>query len=159
MIKNNFRSIRATNTFVLLMGVFVSCRIWANETSSHPLQAYGGDTFGRRPNIDSEPYIPPKSAVQRHDLKNEFIRGFKLQIISEKFIRLSFETNDSKCYGSRAVLEETDDTVGVAVVTGTLPEAAQVCALEGHWEFFELHLQREIGYRKVFKLKTVNLNQ
>jgi len=150
MTTNIYRKTPAAIAFSLIIGIFTSGSIIAEES-------HKGGTVGHRASLGPHPHVPPKESEQQHDLKNETIRGFKHEIISENSIRVSFQTGSPNCVGDRAVLEESDDTIGIAVITGTLIGAPKYCAAIGALKFFVLHTKRPIGNRKIVELTSVEL--
>jgi len=101
-------------------------------------------------------YPPPKETVQRHDLTHEELVDFKHHILSENSIKVSFGSGDPSCYGSRFVLEEKDDSIGIAVITGAIPGGLDICTMVGTSNFFVLHTKNPIGNRKIVPLTSVN---
>jgi len=95
--------------------------------------------------------------VQRNDLKNERLINFRHNIISDKSIGVFFTTGSNACFGSRAVLQENVDSIGIAVVEGEPPGAPDACGLVGQTTYFILHTKKPIGNRKIIHLRDVEL--
>jgi|GEM_PF-3849312 len=97
--------------------------------------------------------------VQRHDLKNESLLQFHHKVLSDKTIAVYFMTGVPSCFGARAVLEEKDDSIGLAVVGGTVPDGPEVCILLARDAYFVLRTEKPIGKRTIFALESVDLKR
>jgi len=102
-----------------------------------------------------------KESVQRNDLKRETLIHFHPIVLSETSIGVNFTSGADNCFGYRAILEETSDSIGIAVVEGNIPGAPKHCKLLAGMSHFVLHTQNPIGHRKIVPLKAdaVKLNR
>jgi|GEM_PF-5422910 len=97
--------------------------------------------------------------TQRHDLENERLINFRHKVLSTTSIGVSFTTGSEECYGVRVVLEEKDDSVGIAVVEGNAPGSPDACTRVGKMGHFIIHTKTPIGDRKIILLFDVKLNK
>jgi len=95
---------------------------------------------------------PGREEVQRHDLHYERLTQFQHIVLSVHSIGVNFVTGTSSCYGSRAVLVEKDDSIGIAVINGTIPEAPEACILIAVHTHFVLNTEKPIGNRPIVPL-------
>jgi|GEM_PF-5117257 len=118
------------------------------------------DCNRQRPDCDrfDDVYRVP-GELQRHDLRHENMVEFHHKVLSDGSIGVYFINGSSRCYGSRAVLVENEDSIGIAVVTGTLPNGPEVCTLEAKMAHYVLHTQEPIGKREIVALESVELKQ
>lgn len=88
--------------------------------------------------------------VQRDDLENEHVIEWqRYEQVSDTQIRVFFTTGSPRCYGARAVVEESAETVEIATIEGTLPDAPEVCTLEARFVSMLVETQNVIGDREV----------
>jgi len=99
------------------------------------------------------------AAAQRQDLSHESIITFWHKIFSENTMGVAFSTRDEKCYGYRAVVEERNDSIAIAVVQGAIPAAPEACNLMASKRYFLLQLKNPVGNRKIIPLDSIPLNQ
>jgi len=101
------------------------------------------------------------SELQRYDLHHESLTQFQYKVLSDGTIGVYFTTGSPRCFGSRVVMEENDDSIGIAVITGTLEKDLQICTLEAKYTHFLLHTKKPIDERVIFPLTEaeVQLNQ
>jgi len=97
--------------------------------------------------------------MQRHDLKNESLLQFHHTVLSDTEIAVYFTTGVPSCFGARAVLEEKDDSIGLAVVGGTVPDGPEMCILIAQHSYFVLRTEKPIGERTIFALESVDLQR
>lgn len=80
--------------------------------------------------------------------------------ISETQLRLELFSGNPTCYGVRTVVEEDEDEVRIAAITGTLPEAEdQACTQEALYVSVDVELEEPLGDREVVQLEDVDLEQ
>jgi len=96
---------------------------------------------------------------QRQNLKHESLLQFQHKVLSDKTIAVYFTTGVPSCFGARAVLEEKEDSIGIAVVGGTVPDGPEVCILIARQTYFLLKTEKPIGERTIFALESVDLKR
>lgn len=96
------------------------------------------------PQVDDEP---------RNDMTNEHIVEWdQVEAVSETSIRISFTAGSESCFGTRAVVEESDAIIAVAAIEGTLPDASEACTLEARAAFLVVETKEPIGDREIIPL-------
>jgi len=97
--------------------------------------------------------------VQRNDLVRERLEEWRTYtMVSNNTIRVDFVSGDKKCYGHRAVLQETDDTIAIAIITGAVnADPLQMCALYASKAAFLLQTRKPIAGRAIIPLTSVPL--
>ncbi len=96
------------------------------------------------PQVDDEP---------RNDMTNErIVEWDQVEAVSETSIRISFTADSESCFGTRAVVKESDVTIAVAVIEGTLPDAPEACTLEARAGSLVVETKEPIGDREIIPL-------
>jgi|GEM_PF-2038152 len=98
-----------------------------------------------------------KEHEQRNDLREERLINFHHIVLSDTSIGVNFTVGSKSCFGYRAVLEEKDDSIGIAVIEGMPPGATHACSLLMGYSHFVLHTKKPIGNRKIIHLLDVDL--
>ena len=79
--------------------------------------------------------------------------------VSETELRVELFAGNPSCYGVRTVVEEDENEVRVAAITGTIPEEAeQACTQEAIYVSVPVELEEPLGDREVVQLEDVELN-
>jgi len=100
----------------------------------------------------------PRKNIQRDDLNNEILHDFNYEVFSENFIQVTFHFRTPRCYGNRFILKEYDDTIGIAVIEGTIPNAPKFCTMEAGKGNIFLKTEKPIANRKIFKLSVTEVD-
>jgi len=100
---------------------------------------------------------PRNEKIQRHDLTGEQLVKFEHVVISDTSIGVNFTKGPERCHGSRAVLVEKEDSIGIAVVAGNVPDGPKGCILLATTAHLILHTKKPIGNRKIIHLLDVDL--
>lgn len=101
---------------------------------------------------DSTP-VPQRDDVPREDMTNEHtVEWDALEVFSETSIRISFWAGTESCFGTRAIVEESDTTIAIAAIEGTLPDAPEVCTDEGRRASLVVETDKPIGGREITAL-------
>jgi len=93
-----------------------------------------------------------RETVQRNDLRLEHLVAFEPIVLSDTSIGVNFTAGVDDCYGYRAILIEKDDSIGIAVVEGVIPNPAHACFLQAIMAHFVLHTKHLIGNRQIIPL-------
>ncbi|MFT3942559.1 MAG: hypothetical protein QM705_01850 [Ancrocorticia sp.] len=114
------------------------------ESSSESTAAPAITDSSFAPQVDDEP---------RDDLTNEHVVEWDhLEVFSETSIRVKFWVGSDRCYGTRAVVEETDTTIAIAAIEGLLPDAPQECTKEARGASLLVETKSPIGDREIIPL-------
>jgi hypothetical protein len=98
--------------------------------------------------------------IPRTDLSQErAVDWQRYELIDEHRIRVFFSAGSKSCYGTRAVVEETESTVEIAVIEGRLPGAPDVCTLIARQASILVETSQPVGDREVIPLANPVLNQ
>ena len=112
-----------------------------------------GSTTDAGSNGTVAPTVPTSRAPDesaRSDLTSESVtRWTRYERAGDRGLRLFYSGGDPECFGARAVVEETADTVRAAVVTGRLPGAPEVCRQVATRSSIVVSLQQPLGERRV----------
>ncbi|MGO1319113.1 MAG: hypothetical protein ACTMIK_02535 [Galactobacter sp.] len=93
---------------------------------------------------------------QRDDLTHERVVPWSNATeLSGNRLRVDFTMGSPKCTGARAVVEESTDTVDIAVLNGTLPEAPRNCTMEALLAAVVVELDEPLGDRTLRHLESV----
>lgn len=120
-----------------------------------------GATDSARPSPTAEetpqPGVPRHSIVkQRDDLSHEHVRQWSnARELSGNRLRVDFTMGTPKCHGARAVVKERADTIDIAVMEGTLPDAPRNCTLETMLASVVVTLDEPVGERSLRHLESV----
>lgn len=86
----------------------------------------------------------------RDDLENERAGSWsRHEIIDDTSIRVFFTGGDPKCFGSRAMIEETSSEIRIAVINGSIPEAPEHCTAVGASNSMTVETEDEIDERDI----------
>ena len=78
--------------------------------------------------------------------------------VSDNQLRFSFASGDKRCYGSRVVVEETSTTIDVATISGTLPDAPDMCTTIARQATVLVTTSQPIAGRQVRQLANVKVH-
>jgi len=96
--------------------------------------------------------------IQHDDLHNEILIDFNYKVLSENIIHVTFHSGIPRCYGTRNILKEYDNEIGIAVIEGTIPNAPKFCTMEAGKGNFFLKTEKPIANRKIFKLSVMEID-
>ncbi|MGJ9374283.1 hypothetical protein [Nesterenkonia sp. CF4.4] len=115
----------------------------------------GADGAGR----DVAPDMIPTPVQETQELVTEYLSSWQeYSTSSEMELQLAFYSGNPACYGVRSVVEEDDDEVRVATISGTLPDAVgSACTQEARYVSVVIELQEPLGEREVVPLTEVDL--
>lgn len=101
-------------------------------------------------NIDDTP---------RNDLSQErAVDWQRFELVDDNTIRVFFSAGTESCYGTRAVVEETDEAVEIAVIEGKIPGAPDVCTLIARQASILVETSQPVGDREVIPPADPELN-
>lgn len=81
----------------------------------------------------------PPLTDPRDDLVHEHWTEWQSAVpTGDSTVRVEYWNGTETCYGARAVVEETDSEVRIAIITGTLPEAPDACIAIAKQDFMEV---------------------
>ncbi|GAA1471775.1 hypothetical protein CFELI_13170 [Corynebacterium felinum] len=95
----------------------------------------------------------PADVQPRNDLSNEkeiAWAGYQ-EVDNGNKIRVFFPSGTQDCYGYRAQVAETDDSVTIKVYEGAIPSASDHCILVGSISSLVVSLNAPLGDRKLGK--------
>lgn len=122
-----------------------------NTSGDSPGVEEGGSTAAPAPSTSGSP--APEDEIPRDDLVEERVLPWTDSAnVSDTQIRVFFVAGNPACYGTRAITEQTDSEVAVAVIQGTLPEAPEACAALAFQGSLLIDLDAPLGDRPVVKL-------
>ncbi len=105
------------------------------------------------PVITDSSFAPQVDDEPRDDLTNErVVEWDDVEVVSETSIRVKFWVGSDRCYGTRAVVEETDATIAIAAIEGLLPNAPEVCTEEARGASLVAETKSPIGDREIIPL-------
>jgi len=106
-------------------------------------------------------HLENRDDIQNNNLYHERIIPWSSHSkISETSIRVYFSADSEECHGHRAILQESDDAITIAIVQGALSDAKEYhCNPVGRTASFLLHTQNPIGSRKIVQEKFVELRR
>lgn len=89
----------------------------------------------------------------RDDLTNEQVLEWqRYEKVGDSTLRVFFTAGSDACYATRAIIEQTDTTIRLATVEGTIPNAPAQCTLVGREASLVVETTRPIGDREVVPL-------
>lgn len=94
----------------------------------------------------------PKKLAPSSGMSNESVQTWRSYSQSSENVEVEFAGGDPKCFGYRAVLDEQEDVVSVAIVEGTLAEAPDVCESSATIYSIDVELDKPLGSRLVKQL-------
>lgn len=95
----------------------------------------------------------------RNDLSQERAVGWqRFELVDENTVRVFFSAGSKSCYGTRAVVEETESTVEIAAIEGKIPGAPDVCTLIARQASILVETSQPVGDREVIPLADPELN-
>lgn len=110
-----------------------------SDSSATSIPSHGGDTSATI--VDDEPHS---------DLEGERrVAWDEVDVVSDSQLRVFFLAGTATCYGTRAVVDENDTTVSIAVFEGTLPDAPSECTLEARYASLLVDLDEPLSGREV----------
>ncbi|GAA1149724.1 hypothetical protein GCM10009672_22660 [Nesterenkonia lutea] len=81
-------------------------------------------------------------------------------VVSDTELQLSFYTGNPACYGVRSVVEEDEEVIRVATISGTLLDAVDsACTQEARHVSLIVELDEPVADREVVPLAEVELNR
>ena len=128
-----------------------------------PLSACSSSGSTASPPFDSSQAPQPDATEvdepHRNDLTNErAVDWERHEIVDENSIRVFFTAGTSSCFGARAVVEETDTAVEIAVIEGTFPDAPGACTLEARGATILVETEQPVADRDVVQLADPELH-
>lgn len=89
----------------------------------------------------------------REDLESERVLTWQeYKAVANTSIRVFFQAQSKRCYGTRAVVKETEATIQIAVIEGLIPGAPDACTRESRQASLLVETKQPIGERKVVPL-------
>lgn len=89
----------------------------------------------------------------REDLLNESAHPWqRYEVVDEHHVRVFVTMGTETCYGLRAEVQETNNAIAIATITGTLPEAPMGCTRELREASLLVETQQPVGERPVTHL-------
>jgi len=131
-----------------------------NDLSTSLCRADDSGSYVRGTAIHTDKYPMPSDSVQRNDLENEHLDSWdRYKVVSENSIRVYFTAGTSKCYGQRAVIKESDDSIYIAIIEGFIPGSPPECSLSllAMNTSFLLYTEKPIAGRSILPLRDVKL--
>lgn len=101
---------------------------------------------------DAETSVPSgKNDVEsREDLENERVGSWTAhEIVDDSTIRVFFIGGDPKCFGSRAMVEESPSEIKIAVIHGSIPQAPENCTAVGASNAITVETEDKINERDI----------
>lgn len=106
-----------------------------------------------------ETEIPAEDVEIVADMVHERSAGWEdYEIVSETELRFLTTSGNQACYGQRYQIEETEDEVALAIITGQRKEGAEVCTQEAIFIAVPVELDEPLGDRDVVELEDPELN-
>ena len=123
------------------------------DSTSHPSSTGGTSATGRSTGTSGS------DDPSRDDLTHEsVVRWSGYKQVSDNQLRFSFASGDKRCYGSRVVVEETSTTIDVATISGTLPDAPDMCTTIARQATVLVTTSQPIAGRQVRQLANVKVH-
>lgn len=95
----------------------------------------------------------------RNDLSQErAVDWQRFELVDDNSVRVFFSAGSKSCYGPRAVVEETDEAVEIAVIEGRFPGAPDICTLIARQASILVETSQPVGDREVIPLADPELN-
>lgn len=95
----------------------------------------------------------------RNDLSQErAVDWQRFELVDDNSVRVFFSAGSKSCYGTRAVVEETDEAVEIAVIEGRFPGAPDICTLIARQASILVETSQPVGDREVIPLADPELN-
>lgn len=95
----------------------------------------------------------------RNDLSQErAVDWQRFELVDDNSVRVFFSAGSKSCYGTRAVVEETDEAVEIAVIEGRFPGAPDICTLVARQASILVETSQPVGGREVITLADPELN-
>lgn len=108
---------------------------------------------------DLQPEVTYIDDIQRNDLSNErAVDWQRYEVVDETNIRVFFSAGSKSCYGTRALVEETFETIEIAVLEGSFPGAPDVCTLIAREASILAETSQPVADREVIQLADPELN-
>jgi len=108
----------------------------------------------------SPPFREFQGEVQNNNLVRERIVNWtRYELLSAHSIRLHFFAGTESCYGYRTVVQETEKSIGIALIRGGFKGGPRACTLEGRDAYFLIQTEKSIGGREIIPLKSVELKE
>lgn len=101
-------------------------------------------------------------SVDGDNMSNEQVVSWSdYKVRDSTHVSLDVITGDPNCFGLRTVVRESDSTIGIAVIQGTLPRAPRHCKSVGRRETVIVETISPIGHRTITRLSPdeVKLNK
>ena len=147
------RNTRHGNTVGAMRSVVRACR-GITVLAMCLLIAACGSSSGT-PDVPALPEEPVPAGATAFSARPDIVDAHPLTIlswsrVSDDRIALHFETGTPECFGVDATVTETDDTVTVTLLGGTLPEMQdRMCIMVAVVGALEVSLQSPLGDRVV----------
>lgn len=145
------RNTRHGNTVGAMRSVVRACRGITVLAMCLLIAACGSST----PDVPALPEEPVPAGATAFSPRPDIVDAHPLTIlswsrVSDDRIALHFETGTPECFGVDATVTETDDTVTVTLLGGTLPEMQdRMCIMVAVVGTLEVSLQSPLGDRVV----------
>jgi len=115
---------------------------------------------------DSVPDEPPPTQRQtprdeqpREDLTEEQVVEWQdAEVVDEYNIRLTFWMGNEHCFGVRPVVRETETEVAIAIITGRLPNAPEVCTAEARQASMVVQTKQPVRDREIVPMSSADLD-
>lgn len=133
------------------------------DSTSHPSSTGGTSATGRSTGSTGgggkSTGTSGSDDPSRDDLTHEsVVRWSGYKQVSDNQLRFSFASGDKRCYGSRVVVEETSTTIDVATISGTLPDAPDMCTTIARQATVLVTTSQPIAGRQVRQLVNVKVH-
>ena len=141
-----------------------------SSCTQNPGAADDGDQPTSAPAIDDSPGSDtdrgspdpmPDPVEETLDMVAERLSSWQdYTVASDTELQFAFYSGNPACYGVRSVLEEDEDEVRVATISGTLLEAVDsACTQEARYVSLTVELDQPLGERDVVPLEEVGLSR
>jgi hypothetical protein len=118
-----------------------------------------GDSQARDPvEFPQQQTSPGADDIPRDDLTDERVLDWtRSESLTETTIRVHFLAGTRECYGTRNVVDESSDTIKIALIEGSLPGAPNACPLVAREASMIVTTSRPITGREILNLDTPEL--
>jgi|GEM_PF-6164529 len=108
----------------------------------------------------NSPFREWQGEVQNDNLVREKIENWtRYELLSQHSLRLHFNAGTTSCYGYRTVVQETEESIGIALIRGGFKGGPRACILEGRSSYFLIRTEKPIAGRTIIPLKSVKLKE
>jgi len=133
----------------------------ADDDGDQPTSAPAIDNSPGSDTDSGSPDPMPDPVEETPDMVAERLSSWQdYTVVSDTELRFAFYSGNPACYGVRSVLEEDEDEVRVATISGTLREAVDsACTQEARCVSLTVELDQPLGERDVVPLEEVGLSR